>query len=274
MNGLFMSTTPFRYYFILSLIFIFIGACSPGSEEIEAAQAAEATGNLIEAVNLYTTVVDTYPSSQNAQQADQALQRIYTNYAESLEKDHPIRALNIYEVIINRWPETSSADHAKIQFELLKAKEEKKQEAIAKDQQACEAAKQTATKEVWSAYLDKYPEGECETAAKQFLTRRPMNKEELSTVQTFLSQCEIHIKQCKSYKSRYEGVIRKGRLDYVNRVLVPYAKREHDKAQAIIERASAYLDGLVSNNIDVEDQLDIVTESCTVCEDIKKVEDE
>jgi hypothetical protein len=274
MNGLFMSITTTQRYFLLSLIIIFISACSPGSEELEAAQAAEATGDLIKAVDLYTTVVDTYPESQNAQQADQALQRIYTNYAESLEKDHPIRAINIYEVIINRWPETSSADHASIQYELLKAREAKKQEEIAKDQQACEAAKQTSTKEVWTAYLDKYPEGECESVAKQFLTRRPMNQEELSTVQTFLSQCEIHIKQCKSYKSRYDGVIRKGRLDYVNRVLVPYAKREHDKAQAIIDRAAAYLDGLVGNNIDIQDQLDIVTESCTVCEDIVKVEEE
>lgn len=255
------------------MLFTILCGCSPGSEELEAAQTAEAAGDLLAAVDLYTTVIDTYPTSNNAQQADQALLRIYSNYAESLEKDHPVRAMNIYDVIINRWPETTSAEHASTRYRLLKTKEEKEKERLAADQEACEEAKQAASKDNWTAYIENHPNGKCLAMANHFLTRRPMSKEELSTTQAFLSQCAVHQKQCKSYKTRYDAVIRKKRLDYVNRVLVPYAKREHDKAKVIIERASVYLDGLAAKNIDVESQLEAITESCTVCTDITSVEE-
>ena len=255
------------------ILFTILCACGPGSKELEAAQTAEAEGDLIAAVDLYTAVIDTYPTSNNAQQADQALLRIYSNYAEFLEKDHPVRAMNIYDVIINRWPETTSAEHASTRYSLLKTKEEKEKERLDADKEACEEAKQTASKDNWTAYLENYPDGNCSAMANHFITRRPMNKEELSTTQAFLSQCAVHQKQCKSYKTRYESVIRKKRLDYVNRVLVPYARREHDKANAIIERASVYLEGLADNNIDVESQLETIVESCTVCTDIVAIEE-
>ena len=84
-----------------------------------------------------------------------------------------------------------------------------------------------------------------------------MSKDSGAPCRVFVSQCQVHQKQCKSYASRYESVILEKRLDYVNRVLVPYAKREFEKGQLIIERATIYLDGLAKTGVDVEAQIEL-----------------
>lgn len=273
MSSLFVSTKPFFLLCALILLSLTLEACNPGSDTLQAAQKAEGEGRLIEAVDLYTAVLDEYPLSDSAQQADLALQRIYSNYAESLEKTDPLRAKNIYEVIIQRWPNSQSAQIAQTQHSLLQATENKDAELEQADQDACNTASETNTKEAWSSYLKDHPEGVCKSDAEQFLNRRPMSKDELSTLQSFVSQCQIHQKQCKNYLSRYESVIRKNRLDYVNRVLVPYAKREFEKGQIIIERATIYLDGLAKSGVDVESQRSEVLQACTVCTEIEPVDE-
>ena len=273
MPPLFVSINPFLRLCHLVLFGLILGACNPGSDTLQSAQEAEASGKLIEAVDLYTAVLDEHPLSDSAQQADLALQRIYSNYAESLEEHDPLRAINIYDVIINRWPDSQTAQIAETQRSLLKAVENKQEELENADQSACNKASETDTKEAWSSYLTEYPEGICKADAEQFLNRRPMSKDELSTLQSFVSQCQVHQKQCKNYISRYESVIRKNRLDYVNRVLVPYAKREFEKGQLIIERASIYLDGLAKTGVDVETQRSTVLEACTVCTEIQPVDE-
>ena len=273
MPPLFMSTSSLLKWCLLVPIVLLLSACNPGSDILKSAQDAEASGDLLQAVDLYTAVLDDHPISDSAEQANMALQRIYSNYAESLEKHDPLRAINIYEVIIKRWPDSQSAKIAETQFSLLSAQMGKQEAQKNADQAACDQASETDTRESWSSYLKDYPDGVCKAEANQFLNRRPMSKDEMSTLQSFVSQCQVHQKQCKSYSTRYESVIKKNRLDYVNRVLVPYAKREFEKGQLIIERATIYLDGLAKTGVDVEAQISSVLEACTVCTDIQPVEE-
>ena len=175
---------------------------------------------------------------------------------------------------MKRWPNSQTAQIAETQFSLLNAQKSKQDALKNADKEACAKATEADTKEAWSSYISEFPDGSCKGEANQFLNRRPMSKDELSTLQSFVSQCQVHQKQCKSYASRYESVIRKKRLDYVNRVLVPYAKREFEKGQLIIERATIYLDGLAKTGVDVETQISSVLEACTVCTEIQPVEED
>ena len=258
---------------IHSLLFLLLTSCSPGSETLAQAQQSEQDGDLVRAFELYTEVINTFPASESAETSDQALQRIYSNYAEQLEDDNSIRAINIYEVILRRWPESQVAVHAKTQLEDLNAIEEEKALAVEEDKNACEAAQVENTMDAWQLYIQNFPEGQCIVMAKQRLSRRAMDKTEQTTVQTFISQCKTIKEKCSGLETRYRSVVAKKKLDYVDRVLVPYAKREQGKAIAILQRAEAYLDELNTNNIDTEDQLSAVTDMCNVCEDVKPIGD-
>ena len=87
---------------------LFIG-CRTAGTEVGKAVMLEQEGDSVAAFDIYTSVMQTYPNSSEAEMSLRRVQRMQLKTAKAMEKVDPNRAVILYRSMQERWPNTGYA---------------------------------------------------------------------------------------------------------------------------------------------------------------------
>lgn len=261
-----------RYLSVILLV-ILVG-CSPGREELAAADTLAEEGNILAALESYNAIIQTYPDTRTSRSAVASRRALKWNFIRELDekgKTEPQQLLELYlgfAVSEADSPEAKIASERAAELEQAIAAEKERlrleAERIEKERLACVSARRAGTKDAWRALLAEYPEHACREEAERRIAMRDATSSEKAQLKRYRDRCLSIKRSCTKMGKRYMRLMETGRWSEAERLMQRLVNVEALKSFGPRTDGEKYLEKLKADKVDTESMEKQLSDDCAV----------